>query len=324
MIRNDSVERTLAILSDVWAFLVLREIYLGARRFEQMQSVLHLPRSTLSDRLLRHVEAGIVRREPCRGSPGRAEYRLTDRGLDLYLVMLAMLRFGDDHLAQGDAPPLTLIHASCGQHCRPTTICSQCRLPVDALHVNWRDGPGAGFSPASDLPQRRRSVDPSAFERGRPSSVARTLSILADRWTFLVLRELFLGVRRFDGFVDRLGIASNILTDRLQRLVSQAIIKRIQYQEQPARYEYKLTATGRDLFSTFLEMMRWGDRWISEEKPIVLTHLDCGADFEPVLACDKCWMRLDPHHMRYRLNYVPTVHDHAPALLREDGDPTLA
>lgn len=315
-VRNCSVDRTLTILSDPWSFLVLREVYLGARRFDQVQAVLHMPRSTLSDRLTQLVKAELLSRVPLAGS-ARFEYRLSERGMDLYLVMLTMLRFGDDWLTGDEPPPLNLVHATCGHQCHPETICSACRKPVDALRVTYRDGPGAGVSYATATPQRRRTGGVETFERGRPSSVSRTLGILADRWTFLVVREMFFGVRRFDIMQERLGIASNILTDRLNRLVSQKILKRVRYQDVPERYEYKLTMAGHDLYLPLIQMLRWGDRWLGFKKPLILYHLDCGADFDPVVACHHCHEAIDPHDMRYHLTYTKMRKDRPPALLLE-------
>ena len=316
MVRNCSVDRTLTILSDAWSFLVLREVYLGARRFDQMQAVLHVPRSTLSARLAQLVKAEVLSRVPLAAS-ARFEYRLSERGLDLYLVMLAMLRFGDDWLAGNKPPSLMLFHATCGHECHPETICSACCKPVDALSVTYRDGPGAGVSHTTAMPQRRRTGGVETFERGRPSSVSRTLGILADRWTFLVVREMFFGVRRFDTLRERLAIATNILTDRLNRLVAQGILKRVRYQDLPERYEYKLTTSGRDLYLPLIQMLRWGDKWHDHEQPLILHHLDCGKDFEPIVACDHCRQPLNPHDMRYYLTYDRLRKDHPPALLSD-------
>jgi DNA-binding HxlR family transcriptional regulator len=321
LVRNCSVDRTLTILSDAWSFLVLREVYLGARRFDQVQAVLHMPRSTLSARLAQLVKAKVLSRVPLAGS-ARFEYRLTERGFDLYLVMLAMLRFGDDWLAGDKPPPLRLVHTTCGHECHPETICSACREPVNALRVVYRDGPGAGVSHATAMPQRRRSGGVETFERGRPSSVSRTLGILADRWTFLVVREMCFGVRRFDVLQERLGIATNILTDRLNRLVSQGILRRVKYLDVPERYEYKLTTAGRDLYLPLIQMLRWGDKWLGYERPLILKHLDCGHDFEPIVACNHCRQALDPHDMRYHLTYSKLRKDHPPALLAADDDQT--
>jgi DNA-binding HxlR family transcriptional regulator len=287
---------------------VLREMYLGARRFDQIQGVLRLPRSTLSDRLARLTEAEVIERAPS-GAGSRFEYRLSERGLDLYLVMLSMLRFGDDWLAGGKDPPLELVHAPCGNRCHPLSVCSSCREPIEAVRVSYRDGPGAGSGPAPDLPQRRRFAEGDHYERGRPSSVSRTLQMIGDRWTFLVLREAFFGVKRFDSLQARLGISPKTLADRLSRLVSQGILRKCKYQDHPGRYEYRLTDMGRALYLPMVEMLRWGDRWISGKPPLILTHLDCGNDFLPLMVCDHCRAPLHAREMRYRLNYPPVGAD---------------
>ena len=101
--------------------------------------------------------------------------------------------------------------------------------------------------------------DPSVLDRGRPSSVAQTLKVIGDRWSFMVIREAFFGVRRFDDLQNKLGIAPNILTDRLDRLVAEGIFKRRKYQDLPERYEYPLTEKGKDLYGPLIAMLRWGD-----------------------------------------------------------------
>ncbi len=303
LVRNCSVARTIDILSDAWSFLVLREFYMGARRFDQIQTVLHCPRSTLSDRLTRLIDAAILQRVTT--PAGRPEYRLTERGLDLYLVMLALLRFGDDHLAGEDAPPLRLHHIKCGHDFRPQTVCSECKEPVTALEVSYRDGPGAGQSPSPHLPQRRRSSKAGAFERGRPSSVSRTVAILADRWSFLILRECFFGVKRYDQFQEALAIAPNILANRLNTLVATGILAKHPYQTNPPRFEYRLTPTGLDLYLPLIQMLRWGDRWMDGPPPLILTHRKCGRDFQPLLVCDHCHGPISPRDVRYVLSYHP-------------------
>jgi DNA-binding HxlR family transcriptional regulator len=95
--------------------------------------------------------------------------------------------------------------------------------------VNYRDGPGAGITPVVDAKRNRRPSDPTVLDRGRPSSVAQTLKVIGDRWSFMVIREAFFGIRRFDDLQNTLGIAPNILTDRLDRLVAEGIFKRRKY-----------------------------------------------------------------------------------------------
>jgi DNA-binding HxlR family transcriptional regulator len=98
-------------------------------------------------------------------------------------------------------------------------------------------------------------------------SIARSLELVGDRWTLLIVRDLVLGLSRFDEFLESLGIASNVLTDRLNRLVDEGIVERVRYSDRPERFEYRLTAKGRELGLVLLSLMQWGDRHISAEPP---------------------------------------------------------
>jgi DNA-binding HxlR family transcriptional regulator len=129
-------------------------------------------------------------------------------------------------------------------------------------------------------------------------SVARTLAHVGDGWTVLVLRDAFYGVRRFDDFQRDLGVARNILTDRLSRLVGDGLLERRRYQERPPRYEYVLTEKGRDLLPVLLSLMRWGDRWAADEPSVTLTHTTCGRETTPVVCCEHCGGELDLHNVR--------------------------
>ena len=122
----------------------------------------------------------------------------------------------------------------------------------------------------------------------RPCSVARTLDLIGEKWTVLVLREVFLRVRRFDDIQRNTGAPRDILSNRLRKLVAAGILDRHQYQDRPARYEYRLTAKGRDLHPVLLTLMGWGDRYLSDgNPPLTLAH-NCGAQFEPEVTCRVC------------------------------------
>jgi DNA-binding HxlR family transcriptional regulator len=130
-------------------------------------------------------------------------------------------------------------------------------------------------------------------------SIARTLSVLGERWTLLVIREAFLGVKRFEQMQSDLGIARNTLSDRLGTLVDEGIMERRGYQERPVRHEYKLTQKGRDLYPVLVSLMRWGDRYNAEQgAPVVLVHQTCGHPADPQLTCSHCGEEIDPREMR--------------------------
>ncbi len=122
-------------------------------------------------------------------------------------------------------------------------------------------------------------------------SVARTLEVVGERWSLLVIRDAFLGVRRFDQFQADLGISRNVLAARLARLVDQGILKRVQYSEKPPRFEYRLTQRGRDLFPVIMAMVDFGDRHAMP--PLgpsrIFKHRDCGGLIDKRhLRCEAC------------------------------------
>ena len=127
-------------------------------------------------------------------------------------------------------------------------------------------------------------------------SIARSLEVLGDRWTILVMREAFLRVRRFEEFQRNLGVARNVLTDRLGRLVEEGILERVPYQDRPVRFEYRLAEKGIDLWPVMMTLMQWGDRYYApaEGPPRVIRHRGCGGELTGHLTCDRCGAQLGP------------------------------
>src|SRR5438132_14016645 len=116
---------------------------------------------------------------------------------------------------------------------------------------------------------------------GQDCSIARALEIVGERWTLLIVRDAFLGLRRFDQFQESLGIARNVLTDRLNRLVDEGILERVRYSERPERYEYRLTRKGRDLQIALAGLRQWGDKYVSDKPPRITRRK---SDKKPVVA----------------------------------------
>lgn len=121
-------------------------------------------------------------------------------------------------------------------------------------------------------------------------SIARSLEIVGERWSLLILRSVFLGVHRFDGLQDELGITRSVLSARLRRLVQSGVLERIAYQARPPRYEYRATRKGHELWPVLLHLMRWGDAHYPEPTgvPRVVSHAGCGGQPNDHLVCDRC------------------------------------
>jgi DNA-binding HxlR family transcriptional regulator len=121
-------------------------------------------------------------------------------------------------------------------------------------------------------------------------SIAQTLELVGEWWTPLILRDVYLGLHRFDDIAENLEISRNLLTRRLADLVARGILDRRRYQDRPPRYEYHLTEAGRELVPALLVLMAWGDRHATPPggPPVRPVHTECGHEFTPVVACSSC------------------------------------
>jgi DNA-binding HxlR family transcriptional regulator len=136
-----SVARALSVVGDRWTLLILRDAFLRVRRFEDFQGRLGMTRHRLADRLRKLVDAGVLERVRYQERPERFEYRLTEKGRDLYPVVVSLTRWGDRWMAGKDGPPLEMIHRGCGHTIVPALACPDCGARIGARDVDVRPGP---------------------------------------------------------------------------------------------------------------------------------------------------------------------------------------
>jgi DNA-binding HxlR family transcriptional regulator len=161
---RDAVELAVDVLSDRWTVLILREAFYGVRRYGQLQRNLGIARNVLADRLRQLVADGMLDRVRYRTDPDWYEYRLTDRALDLYPVIIGLMRWADRHLAQEPDVAVELVHRSCGQRTEPYLACSSCHEPLTGRDVTAQARPSPG-SPA-------RRVSARSVRAGQPGDEA--------------------------------------------------------------------------------------------------------------------------------------------------------
>jgi DNA-binding HxlR family transcriptional regulator len=133
-------------------------------------------------------------------------------------------------------------------------------------------------------------------------SIARALSVVGDRWTMMIVRDVFLGIRRFDAMQKDLDLTPHRLSHRLGKLVRDGILARVEYEKRPRRFEYRLTEKGIDLFPLIVVLNTWGDRWMAGRSgaPIELVHRNCGRAIKPALTCPSCKEKMVPREMSLR------------------------
>jgi DNA-binding HxlR family transcriptional regulator len=151
-----SIARTADLLGDAWTLLVLREVFYGESRFERLQQSLGAPRNTLTDRLRRLVDAGLLDRHAYQTDPVRRDYVLTEKGRDFFGVLAAMVSWGDRWLTDDGGVPVVLHHRACGHDAHAEVVCSECQAPLRASDVTARPGPGYPARLLKDPDVRRR------------------------------------------------------------------------------------------------------------------------------------------------------------------------
>ena len=146
--------------------------------------------------------------------------------------------------------------------------------------------------------------------RGQDCSIAATLELIGERWTILVIRDVWLGRRRFGQIQESLGIARNVLSSRLQRLLDAGILERRIYSEKPERYEYFLTEKGLDLWPVMVAMIGWGDRHLAgpDGPAVAIVHKECGGAVNDRRICERCGKELEVREAR-----AVSLRDRAPA-----------
>jgi DNA-binding HxlR family transcriptional regulator len=292
---NHQFATALDLVGDRWVLLVLREAFQGVTRFDQLQRRTGAPRSTLTDRLRSMTEEGILYRNPYQSAPRRFEYRLTGKGLDLYPAAAAAWQW-ETRWSAGEPIPPRLLHTPCGQLTHPVMCCETCGSHVAAEDCQVAPGrrrTGATGAERARSQRRSRASQPGV---GVDQSFFHVVDVVGDRWTALVFCAALFGLRRYDDFQERLGIATNILADRLRVLTEAEVLERNQYLERPQRYEYRLTAKGLDLFSFVVLLSQWAERWLAADvrAPVVIRHGACGQPLRAFVACGHCGGRLLP------------------------------
>jgi DNA-binding HxlR family transcriptional regulator len=334
LIPASSFTRALDVIGDRWTLLILRDAFLGIRRFEQWQQHLRIARQILADRLRRLVAEGLLAKAPYQTHPPRYDYRLTDSGRGLYPLALTIRHWERRWGAGVDAivGEMTLFHRSCSKRTEPRCVCGKCGETVTAEQVRFEDRSSEVGEPYLQPRRRRRSGAISSIPLSHGLFVHDAVDVLGDRWTYLVLIAVFHRTCHFTELCRTLGIATNILSDRLTRLTEAEILRHKVSLGTSDRHEYVLTEKGLDLFPVIVVLSQWGSRQFPDlhEPPSTIYHRFCGSRLRARIVCDNCGVALHSADVEYRRprpvgrRTTKRKRQHRRALLEPDADSAMA
>lgn len=281
-----SIWRALEVVGDVPVLLILESMWLGSSRFSELQERTGLLKALLSNRLKRLAEKEILVKRPALPPKRTIEYALTRKGADLFHVTLMLYRWERKWGTSEQRKSLRLKHDACGALLEPETACNHCAETFQIIDVEWSEGAGTGWMPATY--QRRRNQ--TNYNLENPSLLKGSVELLGDRWAALVMRAVFIGRSKFDDILEDAGITPNTLSSRLKRLLSAGVLKSEPYQNNPIRLKYSLTRKGLEYYNVIMMLMIWGDKHYAsaEGPPVDLIHKACGAEFSPHVICSSC------------------------------------
>lgn len=293
--------RLIEFIIDRWSALIIHAAFLGIHRFDDFHKSLGIAPNMLSMRLQRLKEAGIFKVTRYNRNPVRYEYHFTEMGRDLYPLIICIKCWGDKWLGKSEDKDEQLVHTACGHVYEPVPVCSECGEKIEYGDVLY-DATARKAAASNYLLTETRKRRPVKMFRDAEHicSAEKALNLVGDRWSFLIIREALLGVKRFETFMEELDISRTILAARLKYMVSNDIFYRRRYSEHPPRYEYRLTKRGCDLYMVGLAAISWENKWLTDMglPALSLRHKKCGKVFNAVISCSHCTREVNSANTR--------------------------
>lgn len=287
------IGHALVLLGDMWTVRIVRAIFRGTRRFQDLRDQLAISDPVLSRRLRRLVEDGVLETREYSTNPPRSEYFLTEAGVDLWQVMIAMWAW--DRSWTGPEHPLAgtvLTHLDCGSATRPVFGDRSC----GAIGVTARD---------VSVEVEQRVLLEATDRRSRRSPTLRvpidSSGVLGDRWSTLILSAALMGAHRFSDFQSRLGISPVTLSRRLDLFVETGLFTHDVARDGGRRRVYVMTPKALEFYSVFAAINHWAERWISEDgaSGLRFVHRPCGQRLDPCFTCNACNGVLERDRVRF-------------------------
>lgn len=276
------ISQALVLTGDMWTIKIVRAVFLGRRRFQDLREGLHISDPVLARRLKTLVQGGLLGTQTYSSRPIRRDYLLTPAGLDLWKVMLAMWAWDRTWAGhQHHSARLQMHHLGCGQIAQPVFGCGAC----GAIGVSARDVTVAVDERVLlDAGQRRSRRSPTM------ASPIDSADVLGDRWSTFLLSAALMGTQRFNDFQEQLAISPVTLTRRLNLFVDTGLLLHDVVHHTAKRRDYRLAPKGLEFFSVFSTINAWAQQWLASDGDTGLefTHRPCGQRFQPTYTCNSC------------------------------------
>jgi DNA-binding HxlR family transcriptional regulator len=279
VLRNCPATRAAQMIGDGWTQAILREALVGTTRYSDFLAQLGISRTVLADRLRRMVQEDLFERPDASRAGSQRHYRLSGQGRDTIGIILVADAW-ERSFGEGAASiPRCFVDKGSGLEIEPVVLAQPHGRTIEARRLNYIVDRIGDVSPEAGTARRKAAGDPAART---------TLSVnemLGDSWSWMILIAAYFRARRFDEFAQALGIASNILTDRLNRLVAADLLIRERYMRSPDRYEYRLAVAGRALHPLFCALYGWAETWLypGSTPPMRLFDMITGEQVRPVV-----------------------------------------
>ena len=292
-----SARQAIDLICDRWSLSVVLALLQGAHRFMEITALTGMASRLLASRLKALEADGIIARWPYSLHPPRYEYQLTIMGAELLPVILQMDRWEQAWTRPDDAT--AFIHRLCGAKLRARVGCRACGRPAGARDVVLKSTPAQLRKAPEKTGRHRRSIVSSTDHARARQALGPSLDVFGDKWGIEVLLGAFFRIRHFNDLRDVTGISSNILSDRLERLVAAGLLAKGRDPSQPSGYW--LTPKGVDAYAIIVSIHEWADKWARGRyrSPVRLVHAACGETFLPRLTCSACERPVRPEDVGF-------------------------
>jgi len=283
----NAIAMAYGLLADEWSLWIVRQALRGVTHYTDWAHRGPIPGSALTSRLSSLVEGGVLSKHQYSDRPVRHEYRLTQRGRQIWPILIAMWdwerRWVD--IAGTELPRMR--HTTCGEFFEPLLTCVSCDRTVHWEALSGAAGPSGDWSRNTPTTGRRQR---SRGDKRPDEVVNETMELIGNRWSISILGAALQGMTRFSDFQRRLSASPTVVADRLRVFGQLGVLNQVQSPTRADLKEYRLTPKGKAFLPVALLMIEWGQRWFSapEGPALLLTHVECGAALSSRLTCSSC------------------------------------